>query len=49
MSILCSMDDLMQSKRVDKAIPFHDPLKRLTFASNSVIKKDNIKTIPMLI
>ena len=43
---------LIQSKQVDKAVPFYDPLKRLelkTFASGDVIKKDNIKTTPMLI
>ena len=41
----------MQSKQVDKAVTFHDPLKALkleTFASDSVIKK-NVKTIPLLI
>ena len=34
-SILCPMNDFIQSKQVDKAVPFHDPLKRLklkTFA-----------------
>ena len=33
--ILCSMDDFVQSGLVDKAVPFHKPLKRLklkTFA-----------------
>ena len=43
------MDDLI---RVDKAVPFHDPLKRLkvkTLASDRVIIKDNVKTIPLLI
>ena len=51
MSILCSMDDLY-SKQVDKAVPFHDPLiilKLKTLASDGVIKKDNVKTIPFLI
>ena len=28
-SILCSMDDFIQSKQVDKAVPFHGPLIRL--------------------
>ena len=41
--------------RVNKLIRlsnFHDPLKRLklnTLASDSIIKKDNAKTIPLLI
>ena len=51
MSLLCYMDDIY-SKQVDKAVPFHDPLKRLelkTLASDGVIKKDNVKTIPLLI
>ena len=33
----------IQSKHVDKVVPFYDPLKRLklkTLASTSVIKKD---------
>ena len=29
MSILCSIDDFILSKQDDKAVPFHDPLKRL--------------------
>ena len=44
------MDDLY-NKQVDKAVPFYDPLKRLilrTLASDGVIKKDNVKTIPLL-
>ena len=35
--------------RVDKAVPFHDPLKRLelkTLASDGVIEKYNVKTLP---
>ena len=43
---------LIQSKQVDKAVPFHDPLKWLklnTFASDDVIKKENVKTTHMLI
>ena len=43
------MDDFIQSKQVDKAVTFHDPLKRLTFASKCVIKRDNVKTILLLI
>ena len=51
------MDDFIQSKQVDKALLFHDPLKRLklkTFArdyviKDCVIKKDNVKIIPWLI
>ena len=38
----------IQSKQVDKAVPFHDPLKMLklkTLASDGVIKKDEVKTI----
>ena len=30
-SILCSMDDFVQSELVHKAVPFHKPLKRLQF------------------
>ena len=44
------MDDFIQSK-VDKAVPFHDPLKRLnlkSFASDGVIKMDNVKTFSLL-
>ena len=35
------------SKQFDKGVPFHDPLKRLkliTLVSDSVLKKDNVKT-----
>ena len=42
----------IQNEQVDKAVPFHDPLKRLkltkTLASDGVIKKDNVKTIALL-
>ena len=41
----------IQSKQVDKAAPFHDPLKRLklkTLASDCVTTKD-VTTIPLLI
>ena len=40
----------IQSKQVDKAAPFHDPLKTLklkTLASDCVIKKD-VTTMPLL-
>ena len=46
------MDAFKQSKQVDKAVQFHDPLKKLklkTFASDVAIKKDNVETIPFLI
>ena len=39
---MCSMDNLYKEKKVDKAVPYHDPSKRLrlkTLASDSVIKK----------
>ena len=42
----------IQSKHVDKAVLFHGSLKKLklkTLASDGEIKKDNIKTIPLLI
>ena len=45
------MDDFIQMK-VDKAVPFHDPLKKLnlkTFAFDGVIKMDNVKTFSLLI
>ena len=38
-------DDFIQSKQIDKTVIFHEPLKRLklkTFASDAVIKKDNV-------
>ena len=41
----------IQSKQVDKAAPFHDPLKTLklkTLASDCVITKD-VAAIPLLI
>ena len=41
----------IQSEQVDKAAPFHDPLKTLklkTHASDCVIKKD-VLTMPLLI
>ena len=41
----------IQSKQVDKVVPFHDPLKTLklkTLASDCVIKKD-VTTMPLLI
>ena len=41
----------IQSKQVDKAVPFHDPLKTLilkTLASDCVIKKD-VTTMSLLI
>ena len=41
----------IQSKQVEQASPFHDPLKTLKFkilASDCVIKK-GVKTIPLLI
>ena len=41
----------IQSKQVDQAVPFHDPLKTITLkilASDCVIKK-GVKTIPLLI
>ena len=40
----------IQSKQVDKVVPFHDPLKTLklkTLASDCVIKKD-VTTMPLL-
>ena len=40
----------ISSKQVNKAVPFHNPLKTLklkTLASDSVIKKD-VKTITLL-
>ena len=43
---------LYRVKQVDKAVPYHDPLKKpklKTFASDDVIKKDSVKTIPLLI
>ena len=43
---------MILSKQVDKAVLFHDQLKRLklkTLASDDVIKKDNIKRISLLI
>ena len=46
------MDAFKQRKQVDKAVQFHGPLKRLklkTFASDVVIKKYNVETIPILI
>ena len=45
------MDYFIQSKQVDMAVLFHDPLnmlKRLklkTFARDHVIKKDNVNTV----
>ena len=42
----------IQSKQVDKAVSFLDPLKWLklkTLASDGVIKKDNVKTISLFI
>ena len=42
----------IQSKQVVKAVSFHDPLKWLklkTLASDDVIKKDTVKTIPLFI
>ena len=41
----------IQSKQVDKVVPFHDPLKTLKLkilASDCVIKKD-VTTMPLLI
>ena len=41
----------IQSKQVDKDVPFHDPLKTLklkTLASDCVIKKD-VTIMPLLI
>ena len=41
----------IQSKQVDKVVPFHDPLKILklkALASDCVIKKD-VMTMPLLI
>ena len=41
----------IQSKQVDKVVPFHDPLKTLklkTLASDCVIIKD-VTTMPLLI
>ena len=41
----------IQSKQVDKVVPFHDPLKTLklkTLASDCLIKKD-VTTMPLLI
>ena len=40
-SLLCSMYNFIQSKHVDKAVPFHDRLKILklkTFAPDGLIK-----------
>ena len=40
----------IQSKQVDKVVPFHDPskiLKLKTLASDCVIKKD-VRTMPLL-
>ena len=44
--------EFIQSKQVDYAVPFHDSFKWLkleTLASDDVIKKDNVKTIPLFI
>ena len=41
----------IQSKQVDKVVPFHDPLKTLKLkilASNCIIKK-GVTTMPLLI
>ena len=49
--IVGSMDDFIQGKQVDKAVPFYDPLKRpklKALASDGVIKKDNVKSFPLL-
>ena len=46
------MDDFIQSKQVGRAVQYYNPLKRpkfKTFASKSVIKKENVKTIHLLI
>ena len=42
----------IESKHVDKAVPFHDRLKKLklkTCAPDGLIKKDNVMTITLLI
>ena len=42
------MGDFVQSRLVDKAGPFHNPLEKVTlevFASDSVIKNNYAKTI----
>ena len=38
----------IQSKQVDKAAPFHDPLKTLKLKTLAVIKK-GVTTMPLLI
>ena len=42
----------MINTNVDKAVPFHDPLKRLklkTFASDGLLKKDNNNSLAQFI
>ena len=46
------MDDFIQSKQVDKAVPFHDTLKMLklkTNASDGVIKKKRKNSLAHLL
>ena len=35
-SLSCSMDDFIQSRQFDKAVPFHDPFKRLNLKTFTV-------------
>ena len=44
-SILCSMDDFIQSKQVDKAVPFHDTLKMLKLKTNAF--HDSLKMLKL--
>ena len=51
MSILCSTDDFIQNKQVDKlkTVPFHDQLKRLklkTFTSKGESKRITSRRSP---
>ena len=42
---MCSLDDVIQSRLVDKAVQFHKPGERLklkTFASDSAFKTINL-------
>ena len=46
------MHDFIESRLVDKDVPFHNPLKRLklkTNASDSVIKNGKANTMPLFI
>ena len=42
----------IQSKQIDKTVPYHDPLKMQqlkTLASDGIIKRNHVKTIHLLI